>query len=97
MTSEGAEEGWYTDPFDRHEARWMSAGQPTKLVRDRGVESFDEAPAEPPHHAPVRIEDPDATRAGDLRRADAAEARGPFDNVDTSVAAFDRFAESQTD
>jgi hypothetical protein len=30
------EEGWYTDPFGRHEARWLSNGHATKLVRARG-------------------------------------------------------------
>jgi hypothetical protein len=33
------EEGWYTDPFGRHEARWLSDGSPTKLVRDGDAES----------------------------------------------------------
>ena len=30
-------EGWCTDPFGLHEARWLSDGVPTKLVRDNGV------------------------------------------------------------
>ena len=34
-------QGWCTDPFERHEARWLSAGVPTKLVRDGSVEQFD--------------------------------------------------------
>jgi hypothetical protein len=34
-------EGWCTDPYGRHEARWMSQGTPTELVRDGGAESFD--------------------------------------------------------
>jgi len=38
-------QGWGTDPFGVHEARYFSAGQPTKLVRDGGVESFDEPPS----------------------------------------------------
>ena len=37
-------EGWCTDPFGRHEARWISAGRPTSLVRDSGVESSDPVP-----------------------------------------------------
>ena len=32
-------EGWCTDPYARHEARWMSRGVPTRLVRDGTVES----------------------------------------------------------
>ncbi len=40
-------EGWCTDPFGRHDARWMSDGVPTKLVRDgNGVESYDDPPDE---------------------------------------------------
>lgn len=37
-------EGWYKDPFAIHEDRWMSQGRPTKLVRDRGTESYDPPP-----------------------------------------------------
>jgi hypothetical protein len=39
-----AAEGWYQDPFGVHEHRWMSRGQPTKLVRDGGAESYDPPP-----------------------------------------------------
>jgi hypothetical protein len=39
-------QGWHSDPFGVHEERYFSAaGQPTKLVRDRGVESYDEPPS----------------------------------------------------
>jgi hypothetical protein len=39
-------QGWQSDPFGVHEARYFSAdGQPTKLVRDRGAESYDEPPS----------------------------------------------------
>lgn len=34
-------EGWYRDPYLVHEDRWFSAGQPTKLVRDAGIEDYD--------------------------------------------------------
>jgi hypothetical protein len=58
------EEGWYTDPFGLHEARWMSAGRPTKLVRDGTVESYDAPPDEEPSAVPERIvpEPPPGTR-----------------------------------
>ena len=74
-------EGWCTDPFGRHEARWMSQGTPTDLVRDGGVEGRDRAPDEPFTTAPQRIE---ATAAGDgahLARADDAQRHAPFDPV----------------
>jgi hypothetical protein len=41
----GKGEGWYNDPFGRHEFRWMSNGSPTSLVRDDAVESQDEPPS----------------------------------------------------
>jgi hypothetical protein len=44
----GHEEGWHADPFGRHEARWMSDGTPTALVRDGDVESCDAPPDEEP-------------------------------------------------
>jgi hypothetical protein len=69
------EEGWYTDPFALHEARWLSDGQPTKLVRDAGIESYDEPPNRPPVQDPVRIEpDPRSFSPADLLRADDAES-----------------------
>jgi hypothetical protein len=42
-------EGWYQDPFRLHEARYFSAGRPTRLVRDGDVQSYDEPPVAPGH------------------------------------------------
>lgn len=69
--------GWYTDPWELHQARWMSAGKPTKLVRDEGVESYDELPSAPPTHIPERIAEPVSTRADDLLRADRPNDNPP--------------------
>ena len=44
----GELQGWHADPFLLHEARYFSAGRPTKLVRDGRVESFDEPPSGTP-------------------------------------------------
>lgn len=55
---ETEQKGWYTDPWGRHEARWMSEGVPTRLVRDGNIESFDEPPDAPPSRAWARIADP---------------------------------------
>jgi len=41
------EEGWYTDPFAHHEARWFSDGVPTALVRDGGLDGHDPPPSSP--------------------------------------------------
>jgi hypothetical protein len=49
------QEGWFTDPYGRHEARWLSKGAPTKLVRDGDVEAYDEPPDGPPTENPQRI------------------------------------------
>ncbi len=48
------EEGWYTDPYDRHEQRWFSAGKPKRLVKDDGVTSDDPQPTGPPTTFPKR-------------------------------------------
>lgn len=40
-------EGWCTDPYVHHEARWLSDGKPTKLVRDGATTSYDEPPDAP--------------------------------------------------
>ena len=71
-------EGWCTDPFGLHEARWLSDGVATKLVRDNGVESYEDPPDEEWTVTPSPIvEEPgDVGReAEDLRRrmGEAAE------------------------
>ena len=82
------EEGWYHDPFGRHEARWISAGSPTALVRDAGVEGQDPPPNEPiaMELEPWLAESPD--NGDSLIRADDAESQG-FDATTMSQAAFD--------
>jgi hypothetical protein len=71
----GAEaEGWYRDPYGIHQDRWFSAGTPTALVRDGGVEGHDGPPDQPPAGPLVEIPDNDAFPGDDLRRADEAEA-----------------------
>ena len=66
-------EGWYRDPFGVHEDRWFSAGAPTRLVRDAGVESSDEPPGELGDAELVEVPHPQASDGSDLLRADAAE------------------------
>jgi hypothetical protein len=68
------EEGWYTDPFARHDARWMSAGTPTRLVRDGDVELYDEPPDEEPSVTPSPIAEQQVSNGSDLLRADGAES-----------------------
>ena len=58
------EEGWCTDPYDRHEQRWFSEGNPTKPVQDKGVTSYDPPPDDPPNHLPQKVEISLKPRAG---------------------------------
>ena len=69
------QEGWYTDPWGHHDARWISHGVPSKLVRDGQAESYDNPPDSPPAQAWVAIEPPAGSLTGaDTRRADEFEA-----------------------
>jgi hypothetical protein len=66
------EEGWYKDPFGRHEARWISDGRPTALVRDSGVESHDPPPDESTGREMERIPGTTPVEGDDLKRSDDA-------------------------
>jgi hypothetical protein len=74
------DEGWFTDPWGLHEARWISLGRATELVRDGDVEGHDPPPTTPPALTPALIpaEAPGQVGSQDLRRADDAE-RGFID------------------
>jgi hypothetical protein len=72
-----AAEGWYRDPYLAHEDRWFSAGQPTQLVRDSGVEANDPPPPGPPMAGLVEVPHTEPSYGEDLRRADAPPV-GPF-------------------
>ena len=87
-------EGWFTDPYRRHDARWLSAGEPTKLVRDGDSTSYDDPPPGPWVEQPQRLEpDPTSTGGQDLVRADAAEAAGgEYDKEKAKWAAYDQVA-----
>jgi len=83
-------EGWYTDPYELHEARWISQGTPTPLVRDGAVESQDPPPDGPFKVTPVFLGA--SGTPSDLRRADDAQRESP---TETPVeAAWDAAGES---
>jgi hypothetical protein len=66
-------QGWYRDPFDRHEDRYFSVGSPTKLVRDNSVESYDPPPQDegmPMPLLPVVARENEGRGVSDMRRAD---------------------------
>jgi hypothetical protein len=92
---EALEEGWYTDPYERHEARWFSEGRATKLVRDRGVETYDDPPEGPPPGVAEKIviDPPASLGPSDLLRADDAELE-EFDQKKANRAALDAFDQS---
>jgi hypothetical protein len=80
-------EGWYVDPFGRHEARWFSDGIPTALVKDRHQEGKD-PPPQGGWDGPLVPQDGEPPREGeDLLRADE---EGP---PDVGTAVFDEAAE----
>jgi hypothetical protein len=87
-------EGWYTDPYARHEARWMSQGKPSALVRDGKVEGNDPAPDGPFKVIPVRVEgQADASNGTDLRRADEAERGSTHDPQSAARRAWEASGE----
>ena len=67
--------GWYTDPYELHEARWISQGTPTSLVRDGEVESQNPPPDGPFKVTPVLLGEDGGP--SDLRRVDDAERESP--------------------
>ncbi|MGO9343114.1 MAG: hypothetical protein ACLP6E_11450 [Acidimicrobiales bacterium] len=86
-------EGWYVDPYGIHEARWISAGKPTELVRDGRKESRD-APPSNPYTGPLEeLPESAPSNGSDLLRADSAESNS-FDPEDIREAAWDAFGET---
>jgi hypothetical protein len=83
-------EGWYKDPYVKHDDRWFSDGAPTSLVRDGGIESRDPPPDTPCPTTLVRSETSNpASDGSDLRRADDAEREPPYDRGGAVEAVFD--------
>lgn len=61
------------DPYEIHHDRWMSAGQPTKLVRDGQTESYDpppDHPMPPGELIPAEAAGDDVANGSYFRRAD---------------------------
>ncbi|MGO9458129.1 MAG: hypothetical protein ACLP62_13985 [Acidimicrobiales bacterium] len=82
------EEGWFTDPYALHEARWLSAGRPTKLVRDGDVESYDDPPDGAFVAEPRRIEEaPTAANGSDLLRT--GEESSQYDEGEALMESLD--------
>jgi hypothetical protein len=58
-----------------HEHRWMSQGQPTKLVRDGGTESYDPPPGLPLPDVLVPADSGSSATAGDTSQESAYSDR----------------------
>ena len=86
-------EGWYVDPYGIHEARWISAGKPTELVRDGGKESKDPPLSSPYAGELQELPETAPSDGSDLLRADSAESKS-FDPDDVAEAAWDAFGET---
>ena len=65
-------EGWYVDPYRRHNARWFSNGTPTDLVCD-GKES--------------KVPRPEAPHAGSFEALQGAASSDEFAHGDKVVRA----------
>jgi hypothetical protein len=87
-------EGWCTDPYGLHEARWMSAGTPTKLVRDGSAEQFEAIPAsEPTQRAVPLLVATSASHGMDLRRSDQRVASQRTDMATAASRILTRFSD----
>jgi hypothetical protein len=86
-----AAEGWYRDPYALHEDRWMSQGQPTKLVRDDGIECYDPPPDLPLPDVLVPVTAGTSASSGDsdLRRSDDAGQEDPYSTKRAGQAVLD--------
>ena len=69
-------QGWYSDPYRQHNARWFSDGSPTELVRDDGVESRDS----PPNTSFTGQLEPAAETEGELLHAHVNQGRSDRDS-----------------
>ena len=72
-------EGWYRNPYGRHEDRWFSGGRPTSLVRDQDTESTDEPPPGDPPLPLTPVPERELPDGEDLERADEAEWRSEYE------------------
>jgi len=82
--------GWYTDPYGLHQYRWLSDGNPTRLIRDGQDEDYEEPPGRTPPLEPVPVHRGKPRADGvDLIRADDAQREAPFADEQAKRAASD--------
>ena len=96
--SSGSLQGWSEDPFGLHEARYFSAGRPTKLVRDGRIESYDEPPSRPPEPAAdAGVENAYRPAAAPVSRAHKDATPRPAGTSSTAPPAFSSAAQRPAD
>jgi hypothetical protein len=85
------EEGWYTDPYGLHEARWMSDGQATALVRDGNTEATEDVPPGPFSRPPERIaaEGTDGSTTSDILKANETSGKREPNYQDAAEESID--------
>jgi hypothetical protein len=88
-------QGWFWDPYHRHQDRYFSDGRPTKLVRDGGQESFDPPPDLPvPGSLVPALPAGDAAASASARRAGGDRRDGAYDRFsarDAAISAMVRY------
>jgi len=82
-------QGWYRDPYNVHEDRYFSDGQPTKLVRDGGAQSYDPPPPGPPEAELVEVPHGERSDGTDMRRADDSKSGTVYDPSATAWSTID--------
>lgn len=79
-------EGWCSDPYSRHQVRWMSEGKPTDLVKDGDIEGRDPVSDVPFRVSPVPLAEV-SQGFGDLERADDPRSWEPPLHISEKVVA----------
>ena len=82
-------QGWYRDPYKVHEDRYFSDGQPTKLVRDGGEQSYDPPPPGAPQGELVEVPGSEGSNSTDMRRADDRKTGTAYDPNATAWSTID--------
>jgi hypothetical protein len=85
-TADSPLDGWHPDPFGMHEERYFNRGEPTRLIRDSGIEPYDD-------DDDTAVDKPDVTATpsagageADVPEADVPEAAEPPETPDADVS-----------
>jgi hypothetical protein len=84
-------EGWYSDPYDGHEARWISHRTPTSLVRDKTIEGKDPVARRSFSINPVSLEGTSPKDANWCSLADVSDQEVGYDPKEAIWTAWDLY------